>query len=433
MMQSKRKGVEFLVFVMVMALGIPEAVQAQPEVADHLRPGSTGDTPLAFERIAITKRTDTSLTVLWETNRPARGRIQFGRNRPDREVLRTSRRDQHKNVFRSLTPGTTYRFRVFARAGSEPGVKSQVIEAKTTGIPPPRVENFELHDRTMTGGILRWRTNIPTSLTLRAGHDTPLQYRVRQDTPSRFHQIKLNRFYPDRPLHYRVTITDTYGNTREFNRKSFRTREPNYAFEASVRGTFDQPIYGVDKSDTGSTDWNQRIVDGRYSYSKGTANSGNPSDTDQYFVLNLGEFVKPGRAVFYWRDLAYPRDYEIHGSRTGAYWTPIRANLDADNGTHTLTPTGNTKAMKHVVTVPDTAHQYQLIRVRIPKGSDYYAKYSAYDFVQLHEFKLFPDSIPEPGETDRKADPSAPRSVSRSRENTRQISREVIGSPHDGN
>jgi hypothetical protein len=106
--------------------------------------------------------------------------------------------------------------------------------------------------------------------------------------------------------------------------------------------------------------------------------------------------------VFYWRNLAYPRNYEILVSKTGHRWSLLKRNLDARNGTDTLTPTENTKTMKHVVTFPDTVDQYQLIRVRIPKGSDYFAKYDQYDFMQLHEFKLFPKTIPEPPEISRK-------------------------------
>lgn len=406
----------------------PAKAQTNQNVPDHLQPKRSIDTPLEFVRISVEERTDTSLTITWTTNEPARGRIQFGRGEPEQESFRSSSRRQHTSFFEGLIPGTTYRFRIFAVPNSAHGIKSQVIETTTRGIPPPRIQKMEIVNRTMNGATLRWLTNLPVSMTLEAGHDTPPNFRTRRDTPSRYHQVHLTRFYPDQPLYYRLTLTDTRGHSRTFDTESFRTREANHAYKKPINGTFDQTIFGLDKTDTSSEKRNNRINDGNYSYAEGTANSGNPSDTDQYFTIDLEEFVKPGRAVFYWQDLAFPRRYEIEGSQTGRHWTTLKSRLDAGNGTHTLTPIKNTKSMKHVVTFPDTVPEYQFIRVTIPQGANYFTKYDVYEFVQLIEFKLFPDNIPHPAknESNQRLTPSEPQMNRTSQRKPKSKEREGI-------
>lgn len=384
-----------LVILFTVPLGSVPPVRGDDTVPPHLRPGG-GTGPLEFEEVAVPDRSDTSLTVTWRTNRPARARVQFGRSGPSEQFLRSATREEHVLTVDKLTPGTTYRFRIFARNDAGNRIKSQVVKTRTSGVPPPRIRDLKVTDRTMNGGTLRWGTNVPTRIRVEAGHDTPFKHRTVQDSPSRHHRVNLTHFYPDRDLYYRIVATDTRGESTATKLRSFATREANVAQEKPVRGTFDRPIYGVDTGSTGTTPWIERINDGNYSYQRGTANSGDPADTGQYFVVDLEEFVTPGRAVFYWRDIAFPREYEILGSRNGHDWIRLAGDLNAENGTHTLSPIENMKVFEQTVNLPDTVPSVQFIKIQIPKGASYYGKYDSYDFVQLLEFKLFPAQVPTP-------------------------------------
>lgn len=388
-------SLEFVIIVYFVGLILaPGTIVAADTTPDFLVPGQSDET-LEFKEIAITSRSETSLEVTWTTNKPARGKIRFGRDNLSEQSLRSSSNNRQSVSFNDLTEGTLYRFRVYAWDQSGHRIKSQVASARTNGVPPPRLRKTSLEKRTMYGGHLKIFTNVPTTITVSAGTDTPLNLTSELRNPSRRHLVKFTRFYPDSSIKYRLTLKDTEGRTRRSPLKSFRTREANFAFDRPVEGTFDEPVYGLRQTDTPNTSENGRINDNNYSYSEGLANSGDPADTTQYFVVNLGELIRPGRAVFYWRDLAYPRHYKIYGSKLKQKWTPLAVNLNAEDGQHELTPIGNMKAWKQTVDLPDTAPEVQFIKVVIPEESDYFGKYDSYNFVQLFEFKLFPHESPD--------------------------------------
>lgn len=346
--------------------------------------------PLRFASISVVKRGQHEATVVWETNHPASGRLRFGTN-PAMKNSRTrmTPRSRHRFRLTDLREGTRYGFRVYAWDGSKHRIKSQVVFFRTRGTPPPEVKRVRVVKRTLEGGIVRWVTNTPTRAVFESGYDTPLRFKTVHDSPTRFHQVTLKRFHPNRDILYRITSVDTRGRRRLSGIRRLRTRENNVAWEKPVRGTFDRPIFGVPEDARGETPYQRRVNDGRFDYQLGTATSGDPADTVQRFTINLEKLHRPGRAVLYWRDLAYPEKYSIHGSRTGRKWDVLARNLNAAKGKHTRK--GGILSYRQVVEF-DTDRAYQFIRVEIPKGAPYYGKYPQYKFVQLQEFKLFPRS-----------------------------------------
>jgi hypothetical protein len=323
-------------------------------------------------------------------------------------------------TFDDLIEGTAYRFRVFAWDNAGNRIKSQLVTARTSGTPPPRLDDISVTERTMYGGKIRWITNLETKSVLEAGHDTPLKFTTEHDSFSKFHQVNLTRFYPNQPLYYRITITDSRGETTATNVRSFRTLEANFALNKPVEGNFDTAVFGVSEEHYGKTPFLERVNDGNYSYSKGTANSRDPADTAQYFIINLQQLIKPGRAEVYWRDLAYPKEYEIWGSKFKRNWVKLADDINAADGEHELTPIGNMKAYINTVHFPDTAPEIQFVKLRIPKGASYYGHFPSYNFVQLFEFKIFPDDVSRPGPEILREDPTS-SSASTNRDNRRTV------------
>lgn len=371
---------------MLLILLLPVPGPAEETVPEFLREEQT-DEPLKFRSIEIVDRTDTILRITWKTNHAARGRITFGRGERSQRQLRGTARASHSIHYKNLSEGTKYQFRVYAWDNSGHRIKSQVVTARTTGTPPPRFKQLGMERRTPTGGTLRFVTNVPTRAVIRAGHDTTLSYKTTHDSPTRFHEVTLNQFQPDRRLHYRITLEDTRSQTNRSRRKSFRTREPNVAWEKPVGGTFDRTIFGLSEAAQGEQPLPERITDGKFDYQYGLAMSGDPSDTQQWASVDLEQLHTPDTVVLFWWNHAYPRQYSVEASRLGRKWTTLAEDLDAEDGNE-VTKRGLPVVRQKIT--PESRDAYRYVRVRIPEGVRYYGKYPQYNFVALVEMKVFP-------------------------------------------
>lgn len=385
----------FRVLVLLSTVGLmigtaPELHPEEPEELPDFLKEQSHEEPLRFAGISVKNLGAHEATVVWKTNHPSSGRVRFGET-PAMEHSRTrmSSQSRHRVRLTGLHEGTRYGFRVYAWDNSEHRIKSQVVFFRTRGTPAPEVKRVRVVKRTLEGGIVRWVTNTPTRAVFKSGYDTPLRFKTVHDSPTRYHQVNLKRFHPGRRILYRITSEDTRGRRGRTNVRDFRTRENNVAWNKPVRGTFDRPIFGVPEDARGETPFLRRVNDGRFGYQHGTATSGDPADTVQHFTVNLKKLYRPDRAVLYWRDLAYPEQYSLYGSKTGRRWDLLAKTLNAGTGKHMRK--GGILSYRQVVDF-DTDELYQYIRVEIPKGADYYAKYPQYKFVQLQEFKLFPRS-----------------------------------------
>ncbi len=374
-------------FCAFLVFGFPVQA-ADTELPDFLREKKYAG-PLKFVEVDIKERTKHSATITWETTHPASGRIKYGDN-PDLPGTQNfiSANKTHTVQLSDLTEGTKYGFRVYAWDKSDRRIKSQLIFFETKGMPPPQFKKLKVAEKTREGGVIRWVTNTPTTAYFEAGYDTPFEFTTKHVMPNTHHEVKLTQFYPGKELYYRISIEDTRGRTKNSGLRKFRTRENNVAWEKPVRGTFDVPIYGIPKGQNGSGPYDKRIVDDRYTYQYGTANSGDPADTVQWFVVDLEQFYVPDTAVFIWRRYAYPKKYRILGSKSGVYWEILAGDLNAADGEKVRK--GGIPSIKHVISLNGIEEDYQFIKVEIPKGAPYHVRYSSYNFVQLQEFKLFP-------------------------------------------
>lgn len=376
----------FVLVIFLVTTGlIPSVARTAETIPEFLREDQVSD-PLEFVGIDIAKRTEHSLKISWTTNHAARGKIKFGRKSFNQRKLQAESKEQHQVTFKNLAEGTRYRFRVFAWDNADHRIKSQVVTLRTKGTPPPRFRTLRVVRRGLTGGVIRWVTNVPTTAVLSAGHDTPLTYRTVHDTPTRFHEVTLDQFRPDHRLFYRVDLRDTRGRRTTSGMKSFELREPNVAWDKPVTGTFDRPIYGLDTGARIDKPRLPRVNDDKYDYQFGLAMSHDPADTVQWFVIDLERAYTPDTIVLDWWNFAYPEQYRVEASRFRRHWTPLARNLNAANAREQRI--GGLPIRRQIVT-PETGQAFRYVRVKIPEGASYYKKYEVYNFVALVEIKMF--------------------------------------------
>jgi len=338
------------------------------------------------------------MSLIWEANRAVYGRIKYGTDRSQLGAGRTfmNARKRREVILNDLKEGTMYVFKIKIWDASGKHSKTKMGRFRTAGMPEPAIKEVRVKDITRNGAVVRWVTNVPTTALFESGHDSDdLGYKTRHEHPGRHHQVELDHFYPDMEVYYRITVTDTRGRTARRELNYFWTRENNIALDKPVSGTFGQKIYKAPSGFGRDEDLNQRITDGDFTFMGGTATSGDPADTDQWFVVDFKELVKPDTVVIYWFAFASPRQYEIQGSVYGEKWRKLAGDLNA--GTGERLKKGGIDSLKHKIHLNEEK-EFQYIRVFIPAGAPYYKRYPQWEYVQIQEFKLFPKKFSRGGD-----------------------------------
>ncbi len=105
--------------------------QALYEV-DFTTKGKEGAVALAISGIAVSEVTETGATIVWSTNRPARGQVQYGTTSAyDRTTPLSGEATSHRITLSGLSPNTTYHYRVRVQGGAGEEATSEDRTFKT--------------------------------------------------------------------------------------------------------------------------------------------------------------------------------------------------------------------------------------------------------------------------------------------------------------
>ncbi len=352
---------------------------------------------LEFEEIDVVDISETQARVVVELNHPAYVRLEYGPGKlMGRESTMMRATASHEFLITNLVEGTYHGFRLQAWVDPQEGISTDILSFKTEGTAPPNFQAVTIKERTAEGAMIEWRTNIPVTAKFYSGHDTEFGYDSQHPVYSRVHGVDLVGFYPDTTVYYKIEIEDERGRTNQTSVRSFETRENNVAWRQPVEGSFDQPPYGVseERIDTGER-FVERITNGMTNYTDGTATSGDPDLETQWFLIDLQQPYPMEKAVFLWREHAYPQFYHLLTSSDGEEWIEQAIGLDAGAGEQLLSD-GGMPSYKQVVKPDYPEELVQFIRVEIPRGAPYFQYFPQYNFVQLIDFKFFPAEQPEP-------------------------------------
>ncbi len=191
---------------------------------------------------------------------------------------------------------------------------------------------------------------------------------------------------PGRSYFYQVRVWDLYDNMSESRVFNFAPSKGNAALGRKVLGTFTElpprdPY--VDKI----KDVLSRLTDGSTSYFTSMATSRSIYEGDQFAVIDLGSRVPVSKVVTYWRNLAYPLNFEVSLSDDNVSYFNGAQGLNAQSGAFSRSDTGDPM---RVVAAEIKGVNARYIKIVVKKNSPCYQKHADWNFVQLMEVEVIP-------------------------------------------
>ena len=173
--------------------------------------------PLILSDPKVSSRTDTTATVEWQTNEPAKGGISYGTsNPPGTKVAETSYQAGHSLPLAGLSPNTTYYLQVSASDASGNGpTLSKVIGFRTDPTPdhtPPLILTATFSSITHTSAVVQWTTDEPSTGAVVFGLSTIPNQTLADATLATSHRLTLSGLTPETVYYFQATATDAAGN-----------------------------------------------------------------------------------------------------------------------------------------------------------------------------------------------------------------------------
>jgi PKD repeat protein len=172
-------------------------------------------TPPVISAVSATGITTTSATIIWTTDEPATGQVEYGLDRTygSTTALDTSPVTSHGVNLTGLTSETTYHYRVNSADGSGNPAISADYTFTTSDVTGPVISGVTATDVTATGATITWTTNevatsqIEYGLTEEYGSSTIVDTNLVTS-----HSVKLTGLKAPKTYHYRVNSADGSGN-----------------------------------------------------------------------------------------------------------------------------------------------------------------------------------------------------------------------------
>jgi hypothetical protein len=191
---------------------------------------------------------------------------------------------------------------------------------------------------------------------------------------------------PGRSCYYQARVWDAYGSMAESPVKNFAPARENAALGKKVLGTFSE-LPPRDSFVNKNGDVLARVTDGGTSYFTAMATSRSVNLEDQYAIIDLGKSSPISNVVTYWRNLAYPLEFDISISNDGVNFGDGAAGLNAGSGAFSRSDTGDPM---RVVSADLKGTLARYVKVLVKKGAPCFQKHADWDFVQLMEVEVYP-------------------------------------------
>jgi hypothetical protein len=174
--------------------------------------------PLILSGPVVSTYTDTTATIEWQTNEPAKGEVVHGTSNPSgTTVIESTFSAVHAMPLTGLSPNTTYYVQVTASdpTGNGP-VESTVVSFRTKPIPdiksPVIIEGPIVTTINYDSAIVQWRTDEPSTGTLSYGLTEGLENSEISSVLSTSHQVTLTGLGAQSLYYLQVSPVDGVGN-----------------------------------------------------------------------------------------------------------------------------------------------------------------------------------------------------------------------------
>lgn len=176
------------------------------------------DSPIISE-IVVSSVTSTEATIIWITNEPSDSQIEYGTTDSYGDETNVIKYlvISHSHTLFSLSPSTTYHYRVTSRdlAGnssvSEDRTFTTFFASDTT---QPVISDIIVNDITSSAATISWVTDEYSTSQIEYGLTTDYGFSTMTDAEMLVnHSQSLTGLLPDNLYHYRIKSRDASGNT----------------------------------------------------------------------------------------------------------------------------------------------------------------------------------------------------------------------------
>lgn len=212
--------------------------------------------PVILTGPTVASKTDTTATIQWQTDEPAKGGAVYGMSDPPgTAAAEASFSTTHSMQLTGLTANTTYYVRVNATDLYGNGPTTSTVISFTTmptsdKTPPVIVTGPTVSSITQSSAVVEWTTDEPTTGGVIYGLTATPDQTVSDTVASATHRITLTGLSSETDYYFKVTATDTAGNGPvSATGTSFRTlAAPDTAAPVITEGPMVTSV-----SDTGAT------------------------------------------------------------------------------------------------------------------------------------------------------------------------------------
>jgi hypothetical protein len=186
--------------------------------------------PLVISHISIAKITGAAATIIWTTDEPATGRVEYGKTvlYGSTPSVNGSYSYNHSLDLEPLSPGTTYHYRVLSqdRSGNEAASADQVFTTSDPrDVTAPVISDITITNVTHASATISWITS--EFARSHVEYDTDLSYRnTTAPGNGTVHNVTLDNLDISATYHFRIKSTDPAGNVSTSPDEIFVTSTP---------------------------------------------------------------------------------------------------------------------------------------------------------------------------------------------------------------
>ena len=221
--------------------------------------------PVITSGPSVLSKTDTKITIVWETNEPATSGVSYNDGVRFDVIADTTLTRTHQITLSGLSPQTTYSIRVSSTdaAGNGPTL-SAPANATTNATPDttaPVIANLQVTSITTSSATVSWTTNEAANSQVTYGRTSGgLDNSVANVSSVFTHSMTLTGLSDGATYYLSVSSTDAAGNTANSAESSFRTESAFVDMPPTAPGPITAPLAPTNAA-TYTVSWGASVDD----------------------------------------------------------------------------------------------------------------------------------------------------------------------------